>query len=74
MAVGAGVDFNDERWEEDVHSLALHSNKATSMLTLMGAKTIEGVAKGGDMEALSNQNAFAIDVNDSRAGAKDGGE
>jgi hypothetical protein len=74
MAVGGGVDFNDELWEEDVHSQALHSDKATSMLTLMGAETVEGVSKGRDMEALPNQDAFSIDVNDGRAGAKDGGE
>ena len=74
MAVGGGVDFNDERWEEGVHSQALHPDKATSMLTLMGAETVEGVAKGGDMEALHNQDAFAIYGNDSRAGAKDEGK
>ncbi len=74
MAVGGGVDLNNEKWEEDVHSQALHPDKATSMLTLMGAETVEGVAKGGDMEALPNQDAFAIDGNDSRAGAKDGGK
>jgi hypothetical protein len=44
------------------------------MLTLMGAETVEGVAKGGDMETLPNQDAFAIDCNDGRAGAEDGGE
>jgi hypothetical protein len=44
------------------------------MLTLMGAETVEGVLKGGDMEALPNQDAFSIDVNDGRAGAEDGGE
>ena len=74
MAVGCGVNLNDERWEEDIHSQALHPDKATSMLTLKGAETVEGVAKGGNMEALPNQDAFAIDGNDSRAGAKDGGE
>jgi hypothetical protein len=44
------------------------------MLTLAGAETVERVAKGGDMEALPNQNAFSIDGNDGRAGAKDGEE
>jgi hypothetical protein len=44
------------------------------MLTLMGVEIVEGVAKGGDMEALPNQDVFAIDGNDSRARAKDGGE
>ena len=68
------VKLNDERWEEDIHSQALHHNKATSMLTLMGVEIVEGVAKGGDMEALPNQDVFAIDGNDSRARAKDGGE
>ena len=52
----------------------MHPDKATSMLTLMGAETVEGVPKGRDMEALPNQDAFAIDGNDSRAGAKDGGK
>ena len=74
VAVGGSVDLNDERWEEDVHSQALHPDKATSMLTLMGAETEEGIVKGEDMEAIPNQDAFAIDGNDSRAGAKDGGK
>ena len=74
VAVGGGVDLNDERWEAEENSQALYPNKDTSMLTLMGAETVEGVPKGGDMEALPNQDAFAIDGNDSRAGAKDGGE
>ncbi len=47
MAVGGGVDFNDERWEEGVHSQALHPDKATSMLTLMGAETVEGLRRVG---------------------------
>ena len=71
MAVGGGADLNDERWEEDKHSQALHPDKATFMLTLMGTETVEGVPKGGDMEAVPNQDAFAIDGNDGRARAED---
>ncbi len=74
VAVGGSFDLNDERWGEDVHSQALHSDKATSILTLMSTETVEGVPKGGDMKALPNQDAFAIDGNDSRAGAEDGGK
>jgi hypothetical protein len=40
----------------------------------MGVETVEGVAKGRDVEALSNQDAFAIHGNDSRARAEDGGK
>ena len=56
------------------HAQTLHANEAASKLTLMGAEIVEGVAKGRDVEALSNQDAFSIHGNDSRAGAKDGGE
>ena len=44
------------------------------MLTLMGTETAEGVANGGDMEALPNRDAFSVDGNDGRAGAEDGGK
>ena len=52
----------------------MHSSKAASKLTLMGEETVEGVAKGGDMEAIPNQDVFSIYGDDSRSGAEDGGE
>ncbi len=74
VAVCGHVDFDDERGEEDIHAQTLHADEAASKLTLMGAETVEGVANCRDVEALSNQDAFAIHGNDSRAGAEDGGE
>ena len=74
VAVCSRADLDDERGEEDIHAQTLHADEAASKLTLMGAETVEGVAKGRDVEALSNQDAFAIHGNNSRAGAEDGGE
>jgi hypothetical protein len=41
VAVGDGVYFDNERGKEDVHAKAVHPDKTTTMLTLMGTEAVE---------------------------------
>jgi hypothetical protein len=55
VAVSGGVYFDDERGNEDVHAQAMHPNKTTTMLKLMGTEAVEWVAEGRNVEAVLNQ-------------------
>jgi hypothetical protein len=40
VTVTTGVNFQDEGWEEDIHTQALHLNEPTPMLTLVGTEAV----------------------------------
>ncbi len=44
MAVGGGVNFQDEGRKEYVHAKTMHANKTTSPLVLMCTEAVEGIA------------------------------
>jgi len=60
VAIGGGVNLNDEGRKEDMHTKATHPNKPTSTLTLMGSQTVEGVAKVRNVKTVAKQNFLAV--------------
>jgi len=60
VAIGGGVNLNDEGRKEDMHTEATHSNKSASTLALMGSQTVEGVAKVQNVKTVAKQNFLAI--------------
>jgi hypothetical protein len=72
MTVGGGVHFKNECREEDIHTQAIHSNKTTSALLLMGPKAVERVAEVRDMEAVPHEDLLTIERNNCRAVTQDG--
>ena len=58
MAVSTSIIKVD--WEEDVHAKAMHPNMVISMLTLMCPQAVEGVAKIGHVETISNKDFFLV--------------
>jgi hypothetical protein len=59
----SGVDLDDERWEEYVHSQTMHPNEAASMLLLMGTEAVQWIPEGEYVEAVPDQDAFTIEGN-----------
>jgi hypothetical protein len=47
VAVGGGVDLDDEWQEKYVHTQVVHSNESTSVLALMSLEAVQWIAKGG---------------------------
>ena len=60
VAIGGGVNLNDEGRKEDMHTKATHSNKSASTLALMGSQTVEGVAKVQNVKTVAKQNFLAV--------------
>ena len=60
VAIGGGVNLNDEGRKEDMHTEATHSNKSASTLALMGSQTVEGVAKVQNVKTVAKQNFLAV--------------
>ncbi len=64
MAIGCRVHFDDERWKEHIETQAIHSNEATSALTLMGAEAVQGISKVRNMETIPDQNLLPVQRDD----------
>ena len=60
VAIGGGVNLNDEGRKEDMHTEATHPNKSASTLALMGSQTVEEVAKVQNVKTVAKQNFLAI--------------
>jgi hypothetical protein len=71
VAVGHGVDFYNKGWKEDVHAKTIHTNEATTALTLMGPKTVKGVAQVRYVKTVPDEDFLSIEGDDGRAMAKD---
>ena len=64
MAISCRVHFDDEHWKEHVESQAVHSNRATSDLTLMGMEAVQGISKVRNIETIPDQNLLPIQRDD----------
>jgi hypothetical protein len=53
VAVGGGVHFDDERGKEDEHPKTLHTDETATVLALVCAKAVEGIAESRDVEAVA---------------------
>jgi hypothetical protein len=74
VAIGGGVNLNDEGRKEDMHTEATHPNKSASTLALMGTQAVEGVAKVRDVKTVAKQNFLAVKRYNRRTLAGDRGE
>ena len=72
MAIGGGVYLDDEQGEENVRTKALHTNEAAAILALVSTEAVKRVAKGWDVETVSDQDLFSVDGNNCGARAQDG--
>ena len=59
-------NFKNDCREEDVYTQAIHPNKTTSALSLMGPEAVERVAEVRDMEAVLKW-AFSVTADSSGA-------
>ncbi len=64
VAIGCHVHFDDECWKEHMEIQEIHSNEATSALTLMGAEAVQGISKLGNMETIPDQNLLPVQRDD----------
>jgi hypothetical protein len=53
MAVSGGIDFDNKRWEEEVHTQLVHTNEAAPVLPLMCPETVKRIAENRDVQVLS---------------------
>lgn len=74
VAIGGGVNLNDEGRKEDMHTETTHPNKSASTLALMGTQAVEGVAKVRDVKTVAKQNFLAVERYNRRTLAGDRGE
>jgi hypothetical protein len=74
VAIGGGVNLNDEGRKEDMHTEAAHPNKSASTLALMGSQTVEGVAKVRDVKTVAKQYFLAVERYYRRSMAGDRGK